>query len=448
MVGHEALRRGAAHGGERLGHNSVRRPRRGAEHDGGGRVATARGGWCATEWPAYVRPSGRERMGCGGTGICVAGAAGSGLCTVVSDRRDPCRRPPDRVPDRQDPQWLSSKPFKQWSDRVELSKDVLDTFPDRVAHARGASAKVVHEHGSPKTLTGPPDFAVKFYTFEMSFLDEDGFVSHDGLFDILEYDDLDLMSDDKDMEKAFCYTCNNEEVTILNRKMNELKLSDLEDSELSYNLWSELQKKKDSSDTTTKCAGFKSKLKKKFGNILSDKLLYGICNVFQMYCAQVSPTYHTKSEILIFDLLRLFHESTQGNNSGLSDLLHTSIVSSPCEDILEFLDEFDDSNDCFDGNPESDDVARDFCSENGDRSSKSMDDDNKTLLTLANEAVMAYNIPIPVAVNMFVSRLVVEELGVFFMLIRTWWLFAMFLTEFSIIPGSLFCNGRKACRTQ
>nr|GMD56047.1 catalase isozyme 2 [Ipomoea batatas] len=49
-----------------------------------------------------------------------------------------------------------------------------ERIPERVVHARGASAKgffefstVIHERGSPETLRDPRGFAVKFYTREV-----------------------------------------------------------------------------------------------------------------------------------------------------------------------------------------------------------------------------------------------------------------------------------------
>ncbi|KAL6643824.1 hypothetical protein ACP70R_018590 [Stipagrostis hirtigluma subsp. patula] len=239
----------------------------------------------------------------------------------------------------------------------------------------------------------------------------DGFITDDGFFDVLQYDDLDMMIDDKEMEKSFSGLFNHEGVNVLDSKFNKLKLNEVNElnvedqaklfpecsssrTEMQYNnfnvaVWS---------DSTQ---SFRSKLERSFGKKLTDTLQDGICDIYEKYSCNVPKKHKRKTEQLIFEMLKLFDESFQGSNSGISDDERTTIVSSQCEDVIEFLSVSDDGVHCASEKSQQDDLDSENALESGDCFFTSLAD-------------MAHNIPIPVAVNMLVSRLVVEQIGVFF----------------------------------
>ncbi|KAL6657241.1 hypothetical protein ACP70R_005021 [Stipagrostis hirtigluma subsp. patula] len=239
----------------------------------------------------------------------------------------------------------------------------------------------------------------------------DGFISHDGFFDVLQYDDLDLMIDDNEMEKSFSEAFNLQDVPVLNSKLKDLKLNDVNDFNVQdpkkvfsgcSSSKTEMQHNQFSlpvwSDSTI---SFKSRLETSFGNKLTDKLQDGICDIFDKYSVNVPKKQKRKTEQLIFELLKLFDESFQGSNSGISDDDRATIVSSKCEDILEFHDVSDDDVHFASENSQINGFDYEYALESGNSFSTST-------------AAMAHNIPIPLSVNMLVSRLVVEQIGVFY----------------------------------
>ncbi|KAL6656608.1 hypothetical protein ACP70R_004388 [Stipagrostis hirtigluma subsp. patula] len=110
------------------------------------------------------------------------------------------------------------------------------------------------------------------------------------------------------------------------------------------------------SQKTSFCAatiGFKHRLNSLFGEKFSSKLQERICSLYDNHCMQIPTSYHRKSEVLLLNVIKLLIASYAPSNP--IDL--TSPVSSPYDDILEFLDEVDSSN--F-GDSVSDEIVPDF----------------------------------------------------------------------------------------
>ncbi|TYI74444.1 hypothetical protein E1A91_D07G200000v1 [Gossypium mustelinum] len=93
---------------------------------------------------------------------------------------DPYKRGPSSA--FNSPFWTTNSGAPVWNNNSSLTVGARERIPERVVHARGASAKgffetppivrfstVIHERDSPETLRDPRGFAVKFYTREGNF---------------------------------------------------------------------------------------------------------------------------------------------------------------------------------------------------------------------------------------------------------------------------------------
>ncbi|KAL6615313.1 hypothetical protein ACP70R_037583 [Stipagrostis hirtigluma subsp. patula] len=175
---------------------------------------------------------------------------------------------------------------------------------------------------------------------------QDGYVSDDGIYSVMQYDDLDLMCDDIEFQRLFTDMHNNQEVNILNRKFDGLNLNDLtalKDQRFGNQVastnnanWAK-QTIQDKSFNAT--LGFKQKLNMKFGRMLDAKLMDGICNIFDHYCKKFSNNCEQITESLVFDLLKLLDCANQEADSEVSDEKSNSTVSSQCEDIVQLTDD-------------------------------------------------------------------------------------------------------------
>ncbi|KAL6623340.1 hypothetical protein ACP70R_033219 [Stipagrostis hirtigluma subsp. patula] len=177
----------------------------------------------------------------------------------------------------------------------------------------------------------------------------DGFIIEHGYHDLFQFDNDDLIIDDRDHETTFFQEHNNftdEDVSFLDKQLDALQLNDLDFMKNQVNVINS------SSSSAFDC--FKSRLATRFGKLLNAKLLDRICLIFEKKCNTFSEEDKKKIEELIFDMLKLFDGDRL--NSQVSDDDNTSILS-----IMEFLDEDESTQDL-----EQDDVNAEFISEFSD----------------------------------------------------------------------------------
>ncbi|KAL6610180.1 hypothetical protein ACP70R_040149 [Stipagrostis hirtigluma subsp. patula] len=171
----------------------------------------------------------------------------------------------------------------------------------------------------------------------------DGYISDDGIYSVLEYDDLDMMCDDVQFNEIFSQSDSSKEVNHLSKRLNMINLMDSDKSKD--------QLFQSTEDPINSCspASFASKqrLQSNFEKRLNDQLQDAFCLIFNNNCMQLFDQNYSTTDDLMLDVVKLFDESTRLSNSELSDDDKTSMVSSGCEDTIQFLDVDEDSQDLY-----------------------------------------------------------------------------------------------------